>query len=481
MEKLKELTCLDGIAQAELVRAKEVKPIELVEAAIARIESLNPSINAVVTNMFEAAIACAKDEENLPKGPFRGVPYLLKDILGAYAGVPLTSGCAFLREFVPDHDSELVARLKRAGSIILGKTNTPEFGLVATTEPRLFGPTRNPWDLERMTGGSSGGSSAAVASGMVPMAHANDGGGSIRIPASCCGVFGLKPTRARITLAPDFGDIMGGLVAEHAVTRSVRDSAALLDATAGPAPGDPYFAAPPARPFLDEVGANPGRLRVAFTASAVTGTAVHPDCVQATRDAATLCASLGHDVVEDGPKLNGEELVRIFMMVWAAGCAASIDGWSYALHRTPTEDQFEPLTWHLYQIGTHITASSYLLCQSTFQRISRDIGRFMNRYDLLLTPTLAQPPLPLGSFSSPPFDALEVQQRLIAFTPFTPLANITGQPAMSVPLYWNPAGLPIGTQFVSRFGEEATLFRLAAQLESARPWASHWPPVSALK
>jgi amidase len=479
MTNVEELARLDGLAQAELVRAKQVKSVELVEAAIERIQYVNPSINAVVTQMFEQAIALARDDRRLPDGPFRGVPYLLKDILSACAGVPLTSGCSFLRGYVPGHDSELVCRLKRAGLIILGKTNTPELGLVATTEPRLFGATRNPWNTERMAGGSSGGSCAAVASGMVPMAHASDGGGSIRIPASCCGIFGLKPTRARITLAPDIGDVMGGMVVEHAVTRSVRDSAALLDATAGPALGDPYCAPQPPRPFLKEASADPGRLRIAFTTCAATGAPVDPDCVQATENAAKLCASLGHDVVEDGPKLDGQELFRTFMTIWAAGCAASIDGWAYTMRQTPTEDQFEPLTWSLYQIGTRVSASAYMLCQAVLQRVSRQIACFMANYDVVLTPTLAQPPLPLGSFSSPPLDPLEVQQRLAAFTPFTQIANITGQPAMSIPLYWTAGDLPIGTQFVARFGDEATLFRLAAQLESAKPWASRWPPVSA--
>jgi amidase len=479
MTSVEELACLDAVSQAELVRKKQVKPIELVDAAISRIERLNPKINAVVTPMYEEARACALGERNVPDGPFRGVPYLLKDLLSAYAGVPLTSGCNFLSDYVPNHDSELVVRLKRFGLIILGKTNTPELGLVATTEPRLFGPTRNPWNTARTAGGSSGGSCAAVASGMVPMAHANDGGGSIRIPASCCGVFGLKPTRARITLAPDLGDMMGGLVVEHAVTRSVRDSAALLDATAGPAAGDPYWPAQPARPFLKEVGSDPGRLRIAFTTSAATGVPVDPDCVEATEDAAKLCASLGHDVSEDQPNLAGEELFPNFMTVWAAGCAASIDGWARALQRRPSEDHFEPLTWSLYQIGTCISASSYMLSQMFLQSVSREMARFMAKYDIVLTPTLAQPPVPLGSFSCPPLDPIEVQQRLAAFTPFAPLANVTGQPAMSVPLYWNAEDLPIGIHFVGRFGEEATLFRLAGQLEKARPWASRWPLVSA--
>jgi len=331
------------------VRRREVKPIELVDAAIERIERLNPTINAVVTPMYEQARAAASGK--LPDGPFNGVPYLLKDIFAAYAGVRMTSGSSFLRDFVPDHDSEFVARLKRAGLIILGKTNLPEFAFVPTTEPLLFGPSRNPWNTDYTTGGSSGGSAAAVAAGLVPAAHGNDGGGSIRIPASCCGVFGLKPTRARTPAGPDYGDVLSGLAIDHALTRSVRDSAALLDATAGPDIGDPYWAPPPARPFLQEVGADPGRLRIAFTTEAFTGGAVHADCVSAVREAAALCADLGHEVVEASPAIVGEMVVQPFITVWAAGAAMSVDGYAFLTGRTATPDQFEPLTWALCESG----------------------------------------------------------------------------------------------------------------------------------
>ncbi|MCP4667725.1 MAG: amidase, partial [Deltaproteobacteria bacterium] len=304
MSKLEDLALLDATAQADLVRRKEVKASELVEAAIDRIERVNPELNAVVTPMYDEARDAVKAGPT--DGPFAGVPFLLKDLLAAYKGVRMTLGSTLMRDFVPDHDSELVRRLKRAGLVIVGKTNTPEFGILPTTEPRLFGPCRNPWDRERTTGGSSGGSAAAVAAGMVPMAHGNDGGGSIRIPASCCGLFGLKPTRGRNPLGPDFGDIMGGLVAEHAITRSVRDSARLLDATSGPDVGDPYWAPPAERPFAQEVGADPGRLRIAFTVEATTGVEIHADCVNAVKDAAGLCAELGHEVVEAAPEVAGD-------------------------------------------------------------------------------------------------------------------------------------------------------------------------------
>ncbi len=477
MAKLDDFAFLDATAQAELVRRREVKAIELVDAAIERIERLNPTLNAVVTPMYEQARTAATGE--LPDGPFAGVPFLLKDLLASYGGVRMTSGSSFLRDFVPDHDSELVTRLKRSGLIIIGKTNAPEFGLLPTTEPRLFGPCRNPWDTGRTTGGSSGGSAAAVAAGLVPMAHGNDGGGSIRIPASCCGLFGLKPTRARNPLGPDYGDLFSGLVVDHALTRSVRDSAALLDATSGPDVGDPYWAPPPVRPFLQEVGADPGRLRIAFTTAAATDVAVHADCVSAVHDAVALCADLGHEVVEAAPAVPGELVVQAFITLWSAGCTWAIDGMALLTGRTPTPDQFEPLTWALYEMGRQQSASAYLLALTALQGMSREIARFLVDCDVWLTPTLAEPPVPLGTFDSPPENPLQGLFRAATFLPFTPVCNFTGQPAMSVPLFWNSEGLPVGTHFIGRFGDEATLFRLAAQLEAARPWAGRRPPVSA--
>ncbi len=471
-----ELMRYDATALAHLVRKGEIQPIDLVEAAISRIERLNPELNAVVTPAFEQARALAKD--SLPDGPFTGVPFLLKDLGAAWAGVRMTMGTAFMGGFVPDQDSELTRRIKRSGLIILGKTNVPELGLLPTTESRFLGLCRNPWDLSRTTSGSSGGSAAAVAAGFVPMAHANDGGGSIRNPASCCGLFGLKPTRARNPLGPAFGDLFSGLIAEHALTRSVRDSAALLDATSGPDIGDPYWAPPPARPFLMEVGENPGKLRIAFTTKAVVNVPVHSDCIQAVLDAAKLCTSLGHEVEEATVELPGELIAQSFMILWSAGCAFTIDGLSFITGKTPSPDDFEPLTWALYSLGKKQEASAYLLSLALLQRFSREVARFFLRYDTLITPTLAQPPLPLGSFDSSPDNPLAGLQQAEKFAPFTPLCNVTGQPAMSVPLSWNEEGLPIGVHFVGRFGDEATLFRLAAQLEEARPWAHRFPPLA---
>jgi amidase len=457
-----------------MVRRKEAKPIELVDAAIERIERLNPTVNAVVTRMYDEARAAAT--RGLPGGPLAGVPFLLKDLQAAYAGVRMTSGAAFTRDFIPTRDSELVVRLKRAGLVILGKANTPEFGVMVTTEPRLFGPTRNPWDTKRTTGGSSGGSAAAVASGMVPMAHAGDGGGSIRIPASCCGLFGLKPTRARNPLGPECGDVISGLVVEHALTRSVRDSAALLDATSGPDLGDPYWAPPPKRPFLQEIGANPGRLRIAFTTNALTDTPIHPDCVEAVREAAQLCSDLGHEVAEASPPVSADHLLLALGTLWGSGCAWSIDQAAFLTGQKPTPDQFEPATWTLYEMGRQQSASEYLGALTTAQKISRDMARFHIDYDVWLTPTLSEPPVPLGTFNTPE-NPMEGLLTAGGFSTFTTICNVTGQPAMSVPLHWNADGLPVGTQFIGRFGDEATLFRIAAQLEEARPWVGRRPPV----
>ena len=470
---MNDVMLLDATAQADLVRRKEVSASELVEAAIERIERLNPTLNCVVTPMYAEARAASSGR--LADGPFAGVPFLLKDLMAAYGGVPMTMGSSFLRNLVPDHDSELVRRFRRAGLIILGKTNTPEFGILPTTEPRLFGPTRNPWNLGRTPGGSSGGSAAAVAAGMVAMAHANDGGGSIRIPASCCGLFGLKPTRGRNPLGPHYGDIFSGFAVEHAVTRSVRDSAALLDATAGPDLGDPYAAPAPARPYSEEVNRPPGFLRVAFTTSAATGVPVHADCVRAVQEAATLCAELGHDVTEATPALEGDTISQAFLTVWTAGAAWSIDDWARRTKQAPSPECFEPLTWGLYEMGTGRRAADYLLAIQDLQRVARQIAQFFVQYDVWLSPTLAEPPPPLGSFDPTPDNPMQGLLRAMQFVPFTPIFNATGQPAMSVPLLWNQENVPVGVQFAGRFGDEATLLRLAAQLEQARPWAGRWP------
>jgi amidase len=477
---MQDVAFMDATDQADLVRRREASPLELVEGAIERIEALNPQINAVVTPMYEQARAAAR--EPLPDGPFAGVPYLVKDLTLDVAGVRMASGTRFLRDFVSQFDAELYVRQRRAGLIPVGKTNTPEFGILPTTEPVLFGPTHNPWNLDRSPGGSSGGSAAAVAAGIVPLAHASDGGGSIRIPASCCGLFGLKPTRMRTPLGPALGDGLAGLPVEHAVTRSVRDSAALLDATSGPDQGAPYFAAPPERPFLQEVGTDPGRLRVAVTREAMTGTPVDPECVAAVEESAKLCAELGHEVFDFAPgDLDIDAFVSAFLVVWNSGAAAGIEHWARSLGRDAAEDQFEPLTWAMRGQGLAYSAVDYFLAQAELQLLSRKIAGWFQGFDVWLTPVLAEPPVPLGTFDAPADNPMFPLMRASLYVPFTPLANVTGMPAMSVPLHWTADGLPVGSHFVGRYGDEATLLRLAAQLEAARPWAARRPPVSAEK
>jgi amidase len=473
-----DLAFLDATAQAELLRKKEVTPVEMVDAAIERIEQLNPDLNAVITPLFERAREAAGAASI--DAPFGGVPFLLKDIAAEYEGTPLSEGSAFLAgHYVSANDSEIVRRYRKAGLIILGKTNTPEFALMPTTEPRQFGPSRNPWNTEMTTGGSSGGSAAAVASGMVAAAHANDGGGSTRVPASCCGLVGLKPTRGRNSLGPEYGDMASGLLCEHVVTRSIRDSAAILDATAGPLPGDPYYPAPPERPFAEEVGRAPERLRIGFGTEPLNGASAHPDCVAAAESAARLCEDLGHDVVESSPCLDGGRLFKAFGSVWAGFLCWAVKDWARRIGRTPEEDLFEPATWRTFLHGERLTSGDYLMAVQDLQKASREAATFFDDYDIWLTPTLAQPPMPLGYFDYTPETRDQHIARLGEYTGFTLIANASGQPGISLPLYWNGDNLPIGAQLLGRYGDEATLFRLAGQLEYARPWSERRPPVRA--
>jgi amidase len=478
-----DLASLDATAQAALVRSGEVTPLELVDAAIVRIEKLNPELNAVIHPTFDKARAAAASPD-LPDGPFRGVPFLIKDILCTVAGEPYHDGMRFLKElnWTASVDSFLARKFRAAGFVSLGRTNAPELGILPTTEPVAYGPTRNPWNTEHSTGGSSGGSAAAVASGMVPVAHANDGGGSIRIPASECGLFGLKPSRGRTSLGPEFGDVQAGLVAEHVVAKSVRDSAAVLDSVAGPMPGDPYFAPPPSRPFLQEVGAEPGRLRVGMLLKAPGGTTdVHQDCLAATRDAAELLESLGHVVEESAPEgLDDPEYIAQFLTLWACGIAASVDEWSLRTKRKITRDDVEPLTWALSEMGWSYSGAQLLAAIGWLQAGARRMGVwFESGFDLLLTPTLAEPPPRLGEMDSDPDNPLQPIFRAAGLTPFTPVFNATGQPAASLPLYWNMDGLPIGVQLASQYGREDVLIRISSQLEAARPWSDRKPPVHA--
>lgn len=472
---------IDATEQAALVRRGEVSPAELVETAIARIESLNPALNAVIHSLFEQARETALAPA---AGPFSGVPMVLKDLAAECQGAPLADGSGFAAgRYVSSADSELVHRYKTAGFVILGKTNTSEFGLLPTTEPEYFGPTRNPWDTSRGAGGSSGGSAAAVAAGMVSVGHASDGGGSIRIPASCCGLVGLKPTRGRNSLAPGIGDIAGGIIHEHVVTRSVRDSAAILDVSSGPVPGDPYFPVPPERPFSKEVGREPKRLRIGLGTLPLTGTPVHPECIAAAQATAFLCEELGHDVTEASPTVDRHQLFKSFGLVMTAYLGWTVSAWERRTGRAPTEEDFELATWRMYQNSLAQSGGDYLLAWQDLQKSCRAFAGFFTDHDIWLTPTLAQPPVPLGYFDY----TRETHEQYIAhlgdFTGFTLIANATGQPAISLPLHWTQGepggGLPVGVQLTGRYGDEATLLRLAAQLEQARPWIHRRPGIHA--
>jgi amidase len=474
-----DLAELDAVGQAELVRRGEASPLELVEAAIDRIERLNPALNAVVTPMFDEARGAARASRSGPEAPLAGVPFLLKDLGATLAGTPQAAGSRAFRERVSDEDTELARRYRTSGLIVLGKTSTPEFGNHSTTEPALYGPTRNPWDLGRTTGGSSGGSAAAVASGMVPAAHGNDGAGSIRIPSSCCGLFGLKPTRGRNSWAP-LGDPLSGVAVEHALTVTVRDSAAILDASAGYAPGDPSIAPVPSRPFLAEVGADPGRLRIAWTARPPFETEVHPDCAAAARQTAELLASLGHEVEEAAPEFDGEALLEPFVRIWATSNLADYRAAREFLGREPSRDELEITTWELVEYARRFDGADLLEAIEQLATASRQVGRFFERYDAWVTPTLAQPPLALGILNQSYGGAVEWWTFDCRFNPWNPIANMTGQPAMSVPLHWTVEGLPVGSLVFGRFGAESSLFRLAGQLEAARPWRDRRPPVHAL-
>jgi len=467
-----EYTEYDGLGLAELVRSKQVSAAEVLEAAIARIEALNPALNAVITKVYDQARTTPP--EQAPDAPFAGVPFLLKDLGAAQAGVPMTAGSRFFEHSALPVDAETVIRYKLAGLRILGRTNTPEFGLNASTEPVAFGPTRNPWDVTRSSGGSSGGSAAAVAARMVPLAHASDGGGSIRIPASCCGLFGMKTTRNRLTYAPYLGEALAGCSVEHVVSRSVRDSAAALDATAGPAVGDPYYPPPPERPYLEEVTATPAPLRIALTTEAFGDSPVDPACIAAAEAAAKLCEELGHHVERAAPAYDVAGLDQTYNRIFAINAAANIRVRARLLGMTLDPSGFERVTWNMVESADQSSASDYVQMLMRLHAISRQIQAFFTRYDVLLTPTLAEPPAKLGVLNMMSNDLDAYNERLWRYTPFTYPFNVTGQPAMSVPLAWS-SGLPIGVQFVGRYGDEAGLYRLAGQLEQAQPWADRRP------
>jgi Asp-tRNA(Asn)/Glu-tRNA(Gln) amidotransferase A subunit family amidase len=450
---------------------------ELLDGAIARVEARNPAVNAVVMRLYdEAKQAIAA---GLPDGPLRGVPYLMKDLTSPIAGVRMTRGSKFFADTPPaTTDSEHVRRLKRAGLVIFGRTNTCELGLSLTCEPQLYGPTRNPWDTTRISGGSSGGAAAAVGARMLPIAHASDGFGSIRVPAACCGVVGLKPTRSRNTFAPFAGEGLGGVSTEHAVSLSVRDSAALLDATRGPGPGDPYVAPPAARPYLEEVRAQPGSLRIAWTAKAPNGAKVDAQCLRVLEEAVQLCGELGHRVDERDPQIDGEAVVPTFLTLASANTIVNLGSHPTA-GRGAREDEVERITWLTARLGEQVSGADYVRATQTMHRLGRQMAAFHADWDVLLTPALATPPVKLGWLDMTMDDVHEYWRRVFAFSPFTVWFNLTGQPGLVLPIGQSEEGLPLAVQLVARYGDEATLFRLGAQLEAARPWFNRKPALAA--
>ncbi len=464
----------DGLGLAELIAKRKISAPEALEAAILLAEKHNPRLNAIILPLYDQARARAKTKL---KGPFAGVPFLMKDILGAMVGVPTRQGSAYMPAFPAMRDSTLTTRFNKAGLVTFGKTNVPEYGLLPITESTLYGPARNPWNTDHTPGGSSGGSAAAVAAGIVPVAHANDGGGSIRIPASSCGLVGLKPTRARNPLGPDLGDVMSGLIAEGIVSRSVRDTAAMLDATHGGEPGDPYPAPPVPYAYTDEIKRKLKKLRIGYATTDLSGKKVHADCIAAVRSVAQTCEDMGHIVEESSPQIEMAMLSEAFMAVWAAGLAQILDTIAMLTNTKPSLKTIQGLTMGLYEAGKKITAGQYLNAITMLQSAGRSVAAWHKTYDVWLTPTLGAPPLKIGAVDTAERDVQKAFAPIIDYVPFTAIQNATGQPAISLPLHWTKSGLPVGVQFVGRYGDEATLLRIAAQMEKARPWAAKHPPL----
>ncbi len=476
------LAALDATAQAALVARGDATATELVDAAIARVEQVNPELNAVIHPLFDRARARAATPL---AGPFAGVPMVVKDLDGELAGAPLHLGNKLLKAmgYVATESSHLFDKLEQAGFVIIGKTNTPEFGLQITTEPHAYGATHNPWNVARSTGGSSGGSAAAVASGMVAVGHAGDGGGSIRVPASECGLVGLKPSRARVSVGPQHGEVWNGLVARGALTRTVRDTAAVLDAISGAMPGDPYTAPPPARPFLAEVGTDPGRLRIGIRTTAPAALCeVDPQCIAAATEAARALEALGHIVEEASPSaLDDAELIGMFLNVVAANTTAIVDELAEMAGRPITPDDVEPGTWALAEAGRAVTGAQVLHVMNAAHAWTRAMLSWWHDdgFDLLLTPTLAAPPPLLGVLNDPNGDPAMGPILQTPYAAFVAMYNVTGQPAISIPFAMSTDATPIGVQLVGRAYEESTLLRVASQMESAHPWGNRRPAIFA--
>ena len=468
---------------AEMVRSGEISSRELVQTSLSRIEELNPRLNAFVEIDGERALKAADEVKPGDSRPFAGVPIAIKNNMPV-SGLRVTLGCSLMADHVADADHNVTRRLKHAGFIVVGTTTLPEYGILPVSEARLFGPTRNPWDLERTPGGSSGGSAAAVASGMVPVAHGNDGGGSIRIPAACCGLVGLKPARGRISGAPVFGD--SPLVCDGVLTRTVADTAAILDVLAGYEPGDASWAPPPAEPFASTAARSPiaaaghaGKLRIAATTlPPIADASVDPLCAQAVSDAAELLRSLGHEVREVDPPWQLPGLSELFGAFFSIHIGLEILYSGMVAKREPTADDMEPMSWAIYQMVKNIDSVQGLALEVQLQALTRVLIAFLEQYDALLTPALAERPLPLGTLDTAAPDPMSTFTRSGLFTPFTPVLNASGQPGISLPLYQGPDGLPLGVQLVGRPAGEGALLALASQVEAAAPWAGRRAPLS---
>lgn len=497
MSQPPELPGEDGLGLAQLIRDGQLSATEALDIAIARAEALNPALNAIIRPMYDEARATLA--AGVPDGPFAGVPFLIKDLLSDYKGVPTTCGSRLMQDFVPQWDSELVARYKRAGLVIFGKTNTPEFGLTPFTEPELHGPTRNPWNLEKTPGGSSGGSGAAVAARIVHMAGGGDGGGSIRIPASCCGIVGLKPSRGRNPTGPVNGDMWFGAVAEHPLTVSVRDTAALLDACAGPEVGPLRYAPEPAQPWLKSLDTPVRPLKIAMTTEPMLGDTMHSQCVAGAEETARKLQDLGHTVELAPSPIDKAAMMHAFVVMLVCNTAAELDASAAAAGQKLTRDKVEPNTWALAKLGRVYSGPELTAALAELQRQTRKVGQFMQGYDAWLTPTLSRPPFTIGDLQLSGGDAVgvaalgrlplagiakrsglldQIAADSLAFIPNTPVSNVTGQPSISLPLFESAAGLPIGMMFTGQFGDETTLLQLARQLEQAHPWANKRPPVA---
>jgi amidase len=467
-------TC-DALGLAALVKAKKVKPIEVVDAAIARAEALNPRLNAIVFGAYDEARDAARGK--LPKGAFAGVPMLLKDMRANVVGWPTRSGSRYVPAAPAAVQSNTVTNFKAAGLIPMGKTNVPEFGILPTTECKLYGAAHNPWNLDHSTGGSSGGSAAAVAAGIVPIAHATDGGGSIRIPASACGLVGLKSTRGRVSQGPETADATSGLSMDGVVTKSVRDTAAALDALCRIDYGDPYWAPAPEGSYLEGIKRKPKRLRIAFSAKMLNGTPHDPEVTAAVKKTAKLCESLGHIVEETDPPVDAGALVGAFSTIWCANVAYQLDTLEQLTGIAPSLQVVEGLTLGLYRVGKTVSAVALTQARQTMMRAGRQFAAWHETYDCWLTATLGRPPMKLGTID---IDETDIQKGFapnFGYVPFTSMQNCAGTPGINVPLNWSKAGLPLGVQFTARAGGEMTLLKLAAELEKASPWAHRYANV----